>query len=190
MIYFKLIVLMFLPLQPPSGLPAADRPAPAQAHFIGEKFGGGIVFYIYENGKHGLIAAAADQNAGIVWYNGMTRLAGSDGDGLGAGAKNTAIILSRLLPDDPKGMFAARACSDYRFKSGAKEYSDWFLPSKAELDLLYQQKKKVGGFANTNYWSSTEYKFNSVWVQYFGNGGQHVSNSEAYANAVRAIRAF
>ncbi len=157
---------------------------------IGERYVGGIVFYIYDNGHHGLIASIADQNAGIPWYNGLTRYAGTESDGLGAGAANTKIIISKLRHDDEKGNYAAKACADYSVKIGNTVYTDWYLPSKFELSLLYQQKKIVGGFANTNYWSSTEYKMNSVWIQYFGNGHQRISNSESYANAVRAIRAF
>jgi len=160
------------------------------AHHIGESYGGGIVFYIYDNGTHGLIAATSDQNMGIPWYNGMTRYAGTEADGLGAGAKNTGIIVSKLLPDDEKGNFAAKVCADYSVKAGGATYTGWYLPSKFELNLLFGQRKLVGGFANTNYWSSTEYKTNSVWIQYFGTGHRHISNSEAYANAVRAIRAF
>jgi len=159
-------------------------------HHIGEKYGGGIVFYVYDNGAHGLIAATADQNMGIPWYNGLTRYAGTETDGLGAGAKNTEIIVSKLLPDDEKGNFAAKVCADYSVRVDGTTYRGWYLPSKFELNLLFGQRKLVGGFANTNYWSSTEYKTNSVWIQYFGTGHQHISNSEAYANAVRAIRAF
>ncbi len=35
-------------------------------------------------------------------------------------------------------------------------FNDWFLPSKDELDLLFQQKSVVGGFASAHYWSSSE----------------------------------
>ncbi|MDR3711986.1 MAG: DUF1566 domain-containing protein [Puia sp.] len=160
------------------------------AHSIGEKYGGGVVFYISDEGQHGLIAATADQNPGIPWYNGLTRHAGSESDGLGAGVTNTKAIVAALIRDDANGRFAARVCADYSVKSGGIAYADWYLPSKFELNLLFLQKKMVGGFANTNYWSSTEYKTNSVWIQEFGSGHQRVSNSESYANAVRAIRAF
>ena len=34
-------------------------------HYIGESYGGGIVFYVYDNGQHGLIVATADQSSGI-----------------------------------------------------------------------------------------------------------------------------
>ena len=37
------------------------------AHTIGESYGGGIVFYVYDGGQHGLIAATSDQSAGIQW---------------------------------------------------------------------------------------------------------------------------
>ena len=159
-------------------------------HFIGERFGGGIVFYLDEKGQHGLIAASTDQNPGIPWYNGLTRLVGPLLDGLGAGAINTELIIKKLLPDDKNGYFAAKSCTDYTVTVGKTTYADWFLPSKFELDLLYHQKAKVGGFTNSNYWSCNEYQSNSVWTQNFGNGLQHISNSEAYANAVRAVRSF
>ncbi len=159
-------------------------------HFIGERFGGGIVFYLDEKGQHGLIAASTDQNPGIPWYNGLTRLVGPLLDGLGAGAINTELIIKKLLPDDKNGYFAAKSCTDYTVTVGKTTYADWYLPSKFELDLLYHQKAKVGGFTNSNYWSCNEYQSNSVWTQNFGNGLQHISNSEAYANAVRAVRSF
>jgi Protein of unknown function (DUF1566) len=183
-----IILFIFLPLFAVNV--NASHSTGMQGHYIGESYGGGIVFYVYDNGRHGLIASTADQQGGITWYNGLTRYAGATGDSVGAGAKNTQTIVSKLIHDDEKGSFAARVCADYTVKLGGVTYTGWYLPSKFELNLLYLQKKAVGGFANTNYWSSTEYKTNSAWIQYFGNGHSHVSNSEAYANAVRAIRAF
>ena len=32
----------------------------------------------------------------------------------------------------------------------------WRLPTKDELNILYENKDKIGGFASNNYWSSTE----------------------------------
>jgi hypothetical protein len=165
------------------------RPFPG-GHRIGEHYGGGIVFYLDSSGRHGLIASLADQNPGLPWYNGLTRYTGVSGDGTGTGATNTELIISKLRQDDEQGVYAAQACAGYSVKNKGLVYTGWYLPSKAELNLLYQQKGLVGGFAITHYWSSTEYKANSVWIQYFGNGHQRISNSESYANAVRAIRAF
>ena len=63
-------------------------------HYIGESFGGGIVFYVYDNGKHGLIAATSDQSRGIRWNGGLNKYTNTRAraDGVGAGLKNTAII--------------------------------------------------------------------------------------------------
>ena len=63
------------------------------------------------------------------------------------------------------------------------------LPNKEELNLLYQQMHIIGGFANYNYWSSTEYDSNYAWYQSFGYGSQG-SYGKGNTVCVRAIRAF
>jgi hypothetical protein len=70
-------------------------------------------------------------------------------------------------------------------------YTDWRLPTKYELNLLYLQKVAgtVGGFANNLYWSSSEYDYGYARFQNFFNGGQDYGNKD-YAGYVRAIRAF
>ena len=66
----------------------------------------------------------------------------------------------------------------------------WYLPSKAELNLLYKQKAVVGGFASSGYWSSTESDSFNAWRQTFNsNGYQYVALKNAMLR-VRAIRAF
>jgi hypothetical protein len=47
----------------------------------------------------------------------------------------------------------------------------------------------VGGFANNNYWSSTENDNNNTWNQNFNNGNQN-NNNKNNTNYVRAIRGF
>ena len=73
-------------------------------------------------------------------------------------------------------------------KEGQK-FTDWRLPTKNELNLLYLQKSVVGGFANNYYWSSTEALFNYAWGQNFSSGYQ-VADYKNNASYVRAIRAF
>ena len=58
-------------------------------HSIGEAYGGGIVFYVYDNGKHGLIAATSDQILNTRWYGGSYTNTRARADGVGAGLKNT-----------------------------------------------------------------------------------------------------
>jgi hypothetical protein len=68
-------------------------------------------------------------------------------------------------------------------------YSDWFLPSKDELNQLYLQKNVVGGFANYFYWSSSEYNYYKAWGQDFSAGYQGYDGKGNPSN-VRAVRAF
>jgi len=159
-------------------------------HYIGESYGCGIVFYVYDNGQHGLIAATADQATYIQWYNGTNRYTGTTGDGLGAGAMNTAMIVATQIADNQAGNFAAKVCADYSITVGGVTYGDWYLPSKHELNLLYIQKAVVGGFANANYWSSTEFDNVNAWWQNFTYGNQYNDYLKSAQHYVRAVRAF
>jgi hypothetical protein len=161
----------------------------SNTHYIGESYGGGIVFYVYDSGQHGLIAATNDQSTGIQWYNGTYRSTGTTGDGLNAGAMNTAMIVATQMADDQSGNFAAKVCADYSVTMGGVTYGDWYLPSIYELSLLYQQEVVVGGFGYSNYWSSSEYSAGLAWDQYFGDGVQYYDTKHA-AISVRAVRAF
>ena len=156
---------------------------------IGDSYQGGIIFWLDATGQHGLIAATADQNTGIQWYNGTYRYTGTAGDGLYAGAMNTAMIVATQMADNQSGSFAAKVCADYSVTVGGVTYGDWYLPSKYELNLLYLQKIAVGGFASAYYWSSTEGNDYAAWIQDF-DGGTQRSNYKNLALRVRAVRAF
>jgi hypothetical protein len=158
-------------------------------HFIGERYGGGIVFYVYDNGQHGLIAATVDQSTGIPWYNGTYRYTGTTGDGLNAGAMNTALIVATQMADNQAGNFAAKVCADYSVTVSGITYGDWYLPSKYELNLLYLQKTIVGGFSSNFYWSSSEYDANYTWIQNFTSGHQ-TFGTKIFTYPVRSVRAF
>ncbi|MEI6142245.1 MAG: hypothetical protein WCP85_23430 [Mariniphaga sp.] len=165
----------------------AEGPAKLE---VGLVYQGGIIFWLDATGQHGLIAASDDQSTGITWYNEIYRYTGSTGDGLYAGAMNTAMIVSLQMSDYQGGNFAAKVCADYTYTYGGVTYGDWYLPSKYELNLLYLQRAIVGGFANTYYWSSTEVSSNFVWGQSFENGNQGAGGKEYTSTRVRAIRAF
>ena len=159
-------------------------------HAIGDYYGGGIVFYIYDGGLHGLIAATSDQNNGeiIRWYGGSYTNTRARADGVGAGLKNTSIIIGNQGPVDGNA-FAATVCNEYSVTVDGVTYGDWYLPSKFELNLLYLQKTVVGGFASGYYWSSTEFNSDYAWYQFFYFGVQD-NYGKDYTFHVRAIRAF
>ena len=132
---------------------------------VGDTYGGGKVFYIFgpsDNGyikgqTHGLIAATVDQttDAGVKWF--PDKFYGVTGTYIGLGLPNTLAIITSAIVTGTTNMssFAAGLANSYR----GGGYIDWFLPSKDELNLLYQAKDAIGGFATTGhptYWSSTQ----------------------------------
>ena len=165
-------------------------------HAIGDSFGGGIVFFVYDGGQHGLIAATADQSSGIRWYGGSETNTRARADGIGAGLKNTAIIIANQGPVDGNA-FAATVCNEYSVTLDGVTYGDWYLPSKYELNLMYEnigpgnfmELGNVGNFTTDSYWSSTETDNLGAWTQVFDYGNQR-SIYKVFTVNVRAVRAF
>lgn len=153
----------------------------ASAFTIGQSYQGGIIFYIDGTGQHGLIAAATNQSTGIQWYNGSFTVTGATGTSIGTGNSNTNTIVA----SQGAGSYAAKLCYDLVLNG----YSDWYLPSKAELDQLYLNRNAVGGFSTLTYWSSSEYSSSNAASQYFNFGGQ-LNDYKGFTNYVRAIRSF
>jgi hypothetical protein len=78
----------------------------------------------------------------------------------------------------------------YNAKRECKELGNgWRLPTKEELDKLYNNKDLIGNFVNTNYWSSTEYNSSYIWMQVFTHGFIAITLKEGYINA-RAVKSI
>jgi TolB-like protein len=72
-------------------------------------------------------------------------------------------------------------------------YSDWHLPTRNELDLVYKnlRARNIGNLGNDWHWSSSESSNNYAWTQNFSDGSQY--NNYDYKHntySVRAVRAF
>ncbi len=158
---------------------------------VGQKFKGGIIAYFFQNGDpgyiagelHGLIAASTDFSTGAEWGCYTKIITGADGLKLGTGNQNTIDIIAGC----PTVGIAARICGDL-VQDG---YSDWYLPSKDELNKLYLNRIAIGGFTSgkENYWSSSEGTFDDAWVQNFNTGGQ-TNPRKDNIYGVRAVRSF
>lgn len=88
--------------------------------------------------------------------------------------------------------YAAKVCADLEITNDGVLYNDWFMPSKDELNLMYQKLKKnnLGGFSGGYYWSSSEYDAYDAWCQYFYNGNQYYYDRYFGSSRVRPVRAF
>ena len=96
---------------------------------IGKTYQGGIIFYVNGSGAHGLIAAIQDQSTGIAWFNGSFNDTGATGTAVGTGQANT----DNIIAAQGAGHYAASLAGQLVLNG----YSDWFLPSKDELNLMY-----------------------------------------------------
>lgn len=155
---------------------------------IGEA--GGYIFYdkgSYSDGWRYLEAAPEDILGTKVWGTFGSLVSGADGTAVGTGAQNTLDIIA----GDASTTNAAHACTDYSVTVEATTYDDWFLPSKDELDLMYDNLKVngLGGFVSDYYWSSSENDDNYAWLQSFNSGfqGNYFKSNYFY---VRPVRAF
>ncbi len=148
---------------------------------IGQLRFGGVIFYIDGTGQHGLISATSDQSYQAQWGCYGTSLPGAYGTAIGTGNQNTLDIMAGCATTG----IAARICGDLVLNG----YSDWFLPSKDELNQMYLQKTAIGSLANDNYWSSSGFNAFNAWFQGFVNGFQDWGNKDGSAY-VRAVRAF
>ncbi len=148
---------------------------------IGQSYGGGIIFYIDETGEHGLVASFDYGDSQRVKW-GCSKLAVDETSvDLGTGRDNTKAIVKTCNSN----AIAARLCSDLVLNG----YSDWYLPSKAELNLLYLQKDNIGGYEHGYYWSSSEFDDLFAWYQHFDFGFQDYLNKD-FAYYYRPIRSF
>ncbi|MHB1090587.1 MAG: hypothetical protein ACYC06_09595 [Ilumatobacteraceae bacterium] len=195
-----------------SGAPTAD---PVGEYPIGATGpGGGIVFY--DAGSHQSwgrylevapldcegVKLAWKPNAAVIpplYVNNVGGLTAARkrvlAKALGAGKANTVLIVSRYKA---KLMYAARYAQDLV----CHDVDDWFLPSKDELDLVFNNLKALdsplGGFDKGYYWTSSEYDNQNTWTEYFTDGQQFDRIKTLSANKlgpqrpfrVRPIRAF
>ena len=133
------------------------------------------------SGGHGLISAPTNQSNGAQWGCYGMNVTGADGTAIGTGNQNTI--------DIEAGCTTAGIAADICANLTLGGYSDWFLPSKDELNEMYLNKAAIGGFPYTHYWSSTESDFGNAWFQNFDYGGQG-NNLKYVTYSVRAVRAF
>ena len=81
---------------------------------------------------------------------------------------------------------AAKFCEDMNYAG----YTDWYLPAKMELELIYKSSTSIGGFAYPlTYWTSTETWTNSARVFEFSGAYSYTGNKDDQRN-VRCVRRF
>jgi len=154
---------------------------------VGMSYQGGKVAYIFAPGdpgyiagqQHGIIAAPSDQSYGAAWGCDGT-LTNASGTAIGSGSQNTQFIWMWCADVG----IAATICYDLVLDG----YSDWYLPSKDELNKLYLNKTAIG-ISTAFYWSSSEFDNYQAWDISFVDGQPFIS-WKSDLDHVRAVRTF
>jgi hypothetical protein len=161
---------------------------------VGNSYGGGLVFYIFQSGDpgyvagetHGLIASSSDLSTYTDWKNngGFTDIA--TGTGIGTGLANTNAIISS------HGSSATYAAGFARAYNGGG-YTDWYLPSRDELYKMHisigQGANNIANMRSETYWSSSQSDSYQAYYM-FAQNGNITTIWKDWGKAVRAIRTF
>jgi hypothetical protein len=166
-------------------------------HFIGEEFGGGVIFHLWKDSQgveHGLIIDLVDLSVAYPWSN-ITTIIGSSAQSTWNGIMNSNSIIAQ----PGHSISAAYIC----LNSTNGGHSDWYLPSNQEFSMLgtnyYTVAKSLsqisgatplGDASNTNYWTSTESISNEAGIYGTANNSLSYYWDKSYSFYVRAIRAF
>ncbi|HSL70112.1 MAG TPA: beta-L-arabinofuranosidase domain-containing protein [Longimicrobiales bacterium] len=155
---------------------------------------GGLIFYVNPNfatdGWRYLEAAPFDQSAGAKWGCFRRAIEGARGTAVGTGKQNTADILAAC--NEPG--IAAALCANLTLNG----FHDWFLTSRDELALVYQNLMMTGvsdfgtrGIAdNFVYWTSSQQTADMANHIDFADLGRLHYDDKDFPRRVRAIRAF
>ncbi len=169
-----------IPADPCAGTPAAGTLCTGGAKYAGTfdpLDGGGVQKYMTTPDD-------APGGGAYVWanVNQNNATARSTTDGLA----NTSVLKAR-----GEGYAAGYYCGTL----SANGYSDWFLPSLGELNLLYLNRDDIGGFnvlggwPASAYWSSTESNINNAGFQNFTNSNPSNINKSNIIR-VRCVRRY
>ncbi|ADY14262.1 InlB B-repeat-containing protein [Sphaerochaeta globosa] len=178
---------------------------------------GGYIFYAKESYSEGwryLEVAPSDIVLGgsdyghVFGYYRTTPIednqgTGATGTAIGTGKANTASLVGSMgaaAYTESSGTtttsdYAAKLTDDYTITNGGVTYSDWFLPSKDELNQMYLNLK-VSNLVNfssdtyNEYWTSSEYDSGYAMYQSFDNGYQGYIYRGSMGHRVRPVRAF
>ncbi|MFZ9684855.1 MAG: hypothetical protein ACO3BE_05635, partial [Gemmobacter sp.] len=138
--------------------------------------------YAGTSGGHRLYTTAADQGQ-FTWHNGTSNWTETGATSTSDGLANTNTLVA--LADAGAPYKAAHACRALG--------SEWYLPSRDELNVLYVNRVAIGGFDLSGsfpagwYWSSSEYYHVYARTQRFSDGNpNHTLRTDGLS--IRCVR--
>ena len=167
---------------------------------VGMDYLGGVIVYILQYGDrgyvegetHGFIIAkgAITDDSGkkcgqfFSKFSNDDQYVGGTQSGVGWGAQNTDLLAKKLGPGSAAYFCASLSLNGYR---------DWFLPSRDELQKVYENYELIGGLYPTEsqgVWSSSEGNGEQAHVRSFDGGGGAILLPKNYGFCVKPLRKF
>lgn len=172
-------------------------------YHVGDLLFGGVICYLDESGKHGLIAAVTNSNptGGVVWSGGAAEhQTNARAEGIYGGEMNTTLIVANEATHY-FSVSAAQNCATYTYFTGNDHtlvYGDWYLPTTEELHQMYLHKDilnaAISGISAHQiiqgvYWSSTENDNGSAMFLDMATGDED-HNFKTVKHNARPVRRF
>jgi hypothetical protein len=169
---------------------------------LGAEFGGLVV-------QGAGVRVELDSNGSVTVYsNGSVKVRPAADEPAPAAPKIGAglpdgTVYAGLSPDTGRAMYTTpadapltmkwRDAMKHAAKLGAHGHKDWRLPSRAELNVLFNNRAAIGGFDTSgsfptgHYWSSAELN-GLAWNQRFSDGVRYDDYHKYYGLSVRCVR--
>jgi len=112
-------------------------------------------------------------------------------------------VYAGTSPDTGKAMYATpgdapltctfNQARNYAAELDAHDHNDWRVPTKDELNVMFQNLAAIGGFNETGsppggwYWSSSEVTYFDAWGQRFSDGDQS-NDGKNVVSSLRLVR--
>jgi hypothetical protein len=171
----------------------APVPSVGFEHYIGESFGGGVIFHLWkdtEGAEHGLIVDRVNLSSSQAWSNVSSTLIGTSAQSPFNGLANSNAIVAQSGHTNS----AAKLCLD----STNMGFNDWYLPASGELKKLFLNYYEVSKSLFINAFSaiptgsfllsSNELFSTSAYVESLTGPNSQPKNGTVYTT--RAIRQF
>lgn len=170
--------------------------------------GGGLIFLITSGGTYEMAPRnwGVNETTGIQWCSDLTNSV-TTATVVGSGSTNTTTMLTSASPFSACALSSPNAAQAYN----GGGLTDWFLPSKDELNAMCNYSRNPTtpatpttpctgfqnspfangpfGLANDIFWSSSQDTSTQAWYQAFSNGTQY-SNLKGYPLRMRPVRTF
>lgn len=150
---------------------------------VGDKLGGGVIFWVDAAKAHGYIVNMSNVGTGTEQFGPEVNPSDAAGtsQSMGSGYTNTQNIVKKFnalqsannWPEWQGVKIAAQLCLDNSVADGNAVYTDWFLPSREELIEVFKVKSSLAekgvNIPANNYWTSSEADGNTGWAAYYVN---------------------